>query len=198
MAVIAIDIDDVLIPFYASMADWHNQNFGTVLDAGQLTSNKLTSGWGLEESYWIAKCNDFHASGESAQIPLSIDAQQALTKLKEAKHEIVLVTSRPASHRAHTHDWMLRNVGNITQELLMCDDFSGKQGTFHMNKGEIAHSIGASFLIDDAPHYIESCEPTPVTGILFGDYTWNSSHHDVLLHAKSWSEALDIINSREL
>lgn len=197
MALLAVDIDDVLIPFFSSLADWHNKRLGTNYKVDSLRDFNLSSGWGIDEEYWIAQCNLFHSTGGSASIDIDPEAGSSLARLAE-DHEIVLVTSRPVFHHQHTSGWMKRNLSNVTDRLIMCDSYTADGGTAHMNKGDIAKDLGADYLIDDAVHYIEKANQSGVKGILFGNYSWNRAGHDKFLHARTWADVEAIIEADNL
>ncbi len=194
MSVIAVDIDDVLIPFYQSLADWHNRQNGTDHHMDHLPTTRLSDGWGGEEVYWIEQCNTYHqdALSGSSTIPIFPEAKQSLLELKNRGHRLILVTSRPVLHRDLTQRWVDANLDGIVDDLHMSQTFSTVEATLNMKKGELCKYLGATVLIDDSPHYIQSAVEHGVLGILFGDYSWNRTT-DHTHRAHTWADAVGLI-----
>ncbi len=190
---IAVDYDDVLIPFMESFLKWYNHGNNTNHSHRDNRSMDLSITFGKDIQYWVDQMNEFHSSGLSSQLDPHDSAIDVLRDLS-GNHDIVILTSRPVTHRSHLEKWIEINAGDVVTDLYMYDHKDQTTHTMDHNKGAKCIDIGASLLIDDHHGHIDAALDHGVSGILYGDHAWNESHHERFEHhATSWDEVRGIV-----
>lgn len=192
---IAVDYDDVLVPFLESFLSWYNQANGTNHDPMNNREYSLVPTFGNSRQYWADHMNEFHRSGLSAQMTPYENSIETLEKLSK-NHEIVILTSRPSMHRSHLEDWISQHAGDIVQELHMFEGKDQHKPTIGHDKGSACLGLGAGLLIDDNHGYVQSAVDSGVGGILFGHHRWTEAHRDTYDHAHNWQEVYDIVEQK--
>lgn len=190
---IAVDFDDVLIPFLTEFLLWHNQNYGTNHRPEENRTFVLNESFGMTTQYWVDRMNEYHRFGYSTDINPDEDALAVLRELKENSHQVAIVTSRPNVHRKHLEKWISQHAGDVVGELHMYTQGDQTKATTSHNKGEVCLDIGASLLIDDHHRNVGSAVEKGVGGILYGEHAWNAEHRQQFDHALNWGEVHDII-----
>jgi len=191
---IAVDYDDVLVPFVNKFLAWHNERNNTGYDVQAMEHFHFGRNFGGSEQMWTDSINVFHGLGLSAQLDPNEGAVEALRYLAK-DHDVVILTSRPSMHREHLEKWVDKHVSGIVGELHMFDGKDQTKPTTGHNKGAVCREIGAGLLIDDNNGHIESAVSQGVGGILFGDHRWTQDHRHKYEGASNWGEAIKIVDS---
>ena len=187
---IALDYDDVLIPFFPSFFAWYNPQYGTNHSADDnFEFTDLSKAFGHDRFYWADEMNRFHYSGLSAQLDPLDGALDALDVLADDGHSFIIMTSRPSVHREHLEGWVERHIPHHVQEVHMYEGDSNRPTT-HQNKGEICAGLGVDLLIDDNHAYVATAIDNDLQGIVFGNNSWTQPIKDVP-HASDWSEVVE-------
>ena len=191
---IAIDYDDVLIPFMESFLAWYNEREGTELRATDNIDYDLSVAFGHNIQYWVDQINVFHASGASAMTDPFAGALQSIDRLSR-DHDLVIMTSRPSIHRAHLEGWVERHAGDVIQDIHMFEGASQHKHTLHHDKGELCKYYGVDLLVDDSPSNVRKTLAQDVQAVMFGNYAWNrrfASEFPEVAH--DWVEVESIVN----
>ena len=189
--VLAIDIDEVLMPFMEGFFKYQNTKFGTDFKiTSTMPYHSAHQFIGDTVEQFQRKLDGFIESDlYRKSFPIQ-GAQTAVEKLKD-RYQLVIVTARPATVRELTEDWVRNHFPETFTDVYFVpwveDRVPDKQGSLV--------SLGAEILVDDNLSHIEEAVGGNVRGILFGDYPWNQT--DTLpsgvTRAKTWSEVEEIL-----
>jgi uncharacterized HAD superfamily protein len=192
--IIAVDIDEVLMPHFQDLADWYNKNYGTKLT---LANNhpKNTEGWGtdsFEEA--VRRVQKFLVSDTFKKSKPFEEAKDAIRQLAQ-KYKLVVITSRDDLVRETTHRWLTTHFENLFEETHFTAMYSLKGGARH--KADIAKEMGVDYLIDDSLEHIEKAIEAGITGLLFGDYPWQRKEliPTRAVRVKNWQEVLEYFDA---
>jgi 5'(3')-deoxyribonucleotidase len=123
MVRLGIDLDGVVADFTKGWIDFYNRDFGT-----QLTPDQVVTWNGMTEITHFEKMSEFwrwssDLDGRSLFWHLEPfpGAIEALHRLHEDGHEIVILTMKPSFAREDTHEWIV-SQGIPTTEVHIRDD----------------------------------------------------------------------------
>ena len=107
---LGIDLDGVVADFNRGWMRRYNDDFGTSLETGQVVTwdamVDLTHFGNTDEFWTWANANG--RNGLFRDLPLYPGAVEALEQLA-VRHELVIITSKPPGHEAHTYEWIGRH-----------------------------------------------------------------------------------------
>lgn len=195
--VIATDIDEVLFPFVAEFAGWHNQEYGTDLSFGDFKSYEFQEVIGVSIPETVHRVHSFLSvdHGHATVSPLE-KSQEAVATLGE-DYRLAAVTARHPQFEDPTLHYILQYYqGQITDLTLV-----GHKETLETvrTKAEVCLEIGAIALIDDSVQHVVGCVEAGVEGLLFGDYPWNQIEElpKGVVRCPNWSGVLEHFGVRE-
>eukprot|EP00924_Labyrinthula_sp_SR-Ha-C_P015432 maker-scaffold_84-snap-gene-0.45-mRNA-1 protein AED:0.00 eAED:0.00 QI:142/1/1/1/1/1/3/1269/219 len=182
--VFAVDIDEVLVDFMTSMAEYHNKIYGTNYKKEDFFSYEFNLVWGGSIKETVDKVHDFYETEEFKNGLKPIEgAREVLEKYKDT-FDFQCVTSRP--------DYVADVTKNLISKLYP-DIFSSFHFGSHYTKDspdpdaehhskkskpDMCKEIDAVGLIDDSYKYATHCVdqmPSQFTILLFGNYAWNQA-----------------------
>eukprot|EP00911_Craspedida_sp_UC1_P002380 UC1_evm1s1780 len=189
--VLAVDLDEVLGHFVPTLADFHNEKYGTALTAHDFDSYTFREVWGGDESESKSKVNAFFASPHFTNgIPVVEGAQEAMIEL--SRHfELVIVTSRQHAIAAETSRWIDEHFSGLFSRVLFGNHW-GATGE-KRSKPDMCDSIEAVALIDDSLRYALQCAGRLQRVILFGHHAWNQHQGalpDSVVRVADWTGAV--------
>lgn len=196
---IAIDIDDVLADTTDALRLFVNQKFG--LELKEHHYRIKSEYWGYYETVWAH--NGLETEGILDEFHAKYTLSQADTKPVQgskdgvanlaAKYRLIAVSSRGIAQQAETERWMHDIFGDVF-DVIRCID-TRKTG---MEKGEVCHELGASYLIDDNVDHCSSAIKSGLTAILFGMYGWQ--HEDRVsekaVRCINWDEVTEYFDAQ--
>ena len=192
--IIAVDIDEVLFPFIAQFAEFHNARYKTKLTPEQFLSYEFEHALGLNLTETIERVYEFTSQDHLHIQPLG-EAQTALKKLSE-EFELHIITARNPKFEASTRAWIETYFEGIFSsiELIGYAPVMEKPRT----KAEVCLSLGAQILIDDSVDHLKECSRLGIEGVLFGDYTWNQTESlpKGVVKCTNWEEVLEHFDGR--
>lgn len=203
--VVAIDIDEVIAQFLPSMAQFHNEIYGTSYTMESFHSYDFTTVWGGTMEETSTKVRDFFDSGRVLHLDPVPGALEALTSL-QADFELHIVTARQQHAEELTKKWINRHFPNIFTDIHFGNHYSNDGKS--RSKAEICRSIGSCLLVDDNLSYARNCAHEGIPAILFGNYNWNrptsadtdlrqqTSGQWMIQEAHSWTEVVELVYSR--
>jgi 5'(3')-deoxyribonucleotidase len=189
--VVAIDIDEVLIPFMGSFLDYHNERYGTnyqlKLDMNYFGVHEML-GDSVKETQ--RKVDDFAESNNYRHGSPIEGAKDSIEKLK-CHYDLVVVTARPASVRELTEAWVRNHFGETFKDVHFSDWLQDQVP----DKAIVLRESGADVLIDDNLRHIREAVAIGLRGILFGDYPWNQAEElpTGVTRAKNWGAVEEIL-----
>jgi 5'(3')-deoxyribonucleotidase len=190
--VIAVDVDDVLMPLTPHFVKHLNARHGTSHRAEDNKDFFYDISFGFTREQVEAELKVFGDSDEHAAVRPIDGAIAALQKLQE-KYDIHVITARGNHWRRTTEAWLHRMFPATFEHIHFLYDPS--DDTVHVPKSAICKQIGATVMIDDAVHNIEDCVSAGIRGILFGDYVYNREAElpTGVVRAKDWKEVVKVL-----
>lgn len=189
--VLAVDIDDVLIPFAPSFIERYNQKHDT-----NYTHDDYSSYFFVKDIYGVETedeaeryITEYLQWAMANNTPLKSEAVEAIRKLED-HYDIYVITSRHPENYEATKNWLQKQLPDVFKDVHFIRAREEKT-----SKAQICAEIGANVLIDDHPDHLKDCAKYGVKGLLFGDYRWN---RDIALPAnvqrvQDWAEALEVL-----
>lgn len=188
--VIAVDIDDVLVPHVQDLIAWHNREYGTKMNIGDYRSQD-PSDWGAETiQIAIKRVQRFFDTPDFLESTPLKQAYEVLSALSTS-YDLIIITARDNIIEDVTRDWLNRHFVEIFKEV----HFTAR---FNLNgdkksKADIALNAKATYLIDDSLENILGTAEVGLKFLLFGDYPWNRSEElpKGVTRVKNWQEVLE-------
>lgn len=194
--IIAVDIDDVIVPHFQDLIIWYNQKYGTKL---RLEHNQKgdPKPWGVETvDEAIKRVQGFFETPEFANPSPFKEAVEAL-RILSSDFILVAMTARDTLVERITQDWLDRHFSEIFKEAHFTARYNleGKS----RSKADVGLEIGAAYLIDDTPANVLEAARVGIKGLLFGNYPWNET---VLLpknvvRAKDWPAVMEFFDAKK-
>lgn len=201
--VLAVDIDDVLVPTHAALAGHLNASLGLSIDPDQ------EEGYGLVEAVMRAsgfpqgevlkRIQAFLLGEEFMAVEPLRGAPEAIADLGEA-YAIIAVTARSPELQEVTRAWVSARFPQAIHEVYFPNIAALTEGVVEVNKLNHLVAAGAVALIDDKPSHLLGLDEASIEGILFGDYPWNraeSALPERVKRVRDWGEASRLLLSRE-
>lgn len=183
--IIGIDFDDVLVATNEALALFHNRVYGTSYRVEDVREWSLIRLWGCSEEEAHQRIAEFVRAGEHVETQPVVDAAMGICALRDAGHDLLVVTSRPESAREVTLELAAAHFPKL--EVL----FAGRGG----EKSELCRHHGIDTFIDDALHNIDDVASV-VERVLLFDRPWNRVNDSGLPNVHrvhSWREILKIL-----
>jgi hypothetical protein len=166
---IAIDIDETLIDFMGSFAEWQNRRYLTSYKVSQLQGLDFWTTWGYDKPEAIRRTEEFYFSPEQLLISVIDGAREVIEELAKY-HELYTATARP------------ERVKNITRRLIennfpRCFKDHFCVGTWGieapaMNKAQRCKEEGIELVIDDSLRVINQCLEVGIAPVWY-QKDWN-------------------------
>ena len=152
--IIAVDIDEVLMPHFDSLIAWYNEQYDTSL-TGYDNHPTDPGNWGTDDvSVAIKRVHKFYETDEY-----------------KASNELIVVTARDTIIEASTELWLEDHFQQIFSEIHFTNHFSleGKR----RDKSQVLKELGAEYFVDDSLENVFGAAELGIESILFGDFAWN-------------------------
>ncbi len=197
--IIAVDIDDVLVPHGDVLIEHLNKKFrANVNIEGFYSLDELMIAYQRSKQEIRQRIHDFLESDEFAAIEPVEESVDALASLKP-HYELIIVTARPGITHRMTEEWLREHFPEVFSGVHFANtDYSW--GTLKgVSKQNICQVIAADYLIDDSLKHIEEVVACGMKGILFGDYHWNQADElpENAVRVSGWNEALSVLLPKE-
>ena len=163
---IAIDIDEVLVPFLSPMAKYHNKSisktrysyvYRDIFDITEEESQKMVQ--------------EFYKSQAFTQLTPMRGAQQAMYKLRRGADKLYIVTGRQDTVRDETEDWIDTFFPNIFDDVILTNSYTPHE----VKKSDICRALNIGLIIDDNKGICDQCIEAGTDALNFvGDeiYPW--------------------------
>lgn len=194
--IIAVDIDEVLVPHFPGLISWYNSEYGTNLTL-EHNHPKDSRPWGTENiTQAIKRVHKFFDTPAFLNPTPYDDALEALRKLSE-RYVLVVVTARDTIVEKVTREWLETHFEELFQEAHFTASYNleGKSQT----KADVCLALGAGYLIDDSLDNITGVAEVGIRGLLYGHYPWNQSDrlHEGITRVKDWQEVLEYFDGKD-
>lgn len=182
---IAIDIDEVLCPFFHPMVRRRGKAVPTkphpyvYRKALNITE---------EESSSIVR--EFYTSEEFKNLPIIKYSDYALYQLKGREHVLYAVTGRQSVARDTTETWLNTHFPSVFQDLVMTNSFTPKE----IPKSHLCSSLNLNAIIDDSFETCRDCKNEGLEAIHFVGaplYPWCHVTDPDVIRVSNWLEVLN-------
>ena len=145
---IAIDIDEVLVPFLSSMAKYHNKTitktrysyvYRDIFDITEEESQKMVQ--------------KFYRSQDFTRLVPIRGAQRAMYKLRRGADKMYIVTGRQDTAREETEDWLDTFFPNIFDDVILTNSYTPHE----VKKSDICRALNIGLIIDDNKGICDQC-----------------------------------------
>ncbi len=189
---IGIDIDEVVVEFVRGYLKLYEYETGKNVKFEEVRTYHFWEWLPLSKQETIDLAERYFNSRYFKEIELIVDSIESIHSLKD-KHEIFFITSRPASWRKATEDFLNKHFAGSNFTLIFSSDFHKDQGK---TKAEICKDLGIKLLIEDNANYALDAANLGINVILF-DKPWNEKHETPgkVKRLTTWKEAMLYINS---
>lgn len=188
--IVAVDIDDVLVPHFGELARFASESFGIHLTADEMfyagTVNAIMRRTGLSKEEIMSRIDAYLVSDEFYIDPLP-GAVEVLIKLSK-KYDLVIITARPQPMKDLTIAWLEKHFPELFSQVRVVGH--ERWGLGAAPKGHIFRELGVSILIDDHPTHCRAAHEQGIRALRFGEYPWSDSEDlpDNVEVVKNWEE----------
>jgi len=199
----AIDSDDVLFVLNNPLQEYKvelDRSMG-IVDTKVLTTEEifdynLGKVWGCSLDLAFEVIDGFFNSEYFDMMQPIPGAQEAIAKLKQSGHELVILTSRPSWVEQKTIGQIDKHYSGKFKDVLFSGEWSKTPNG--NSKGVICNDLGVDCLVDDRFKYCNDASKFGIESYLFdlgGKYGWNKKNGDPLppkiKRVLSWAEILE-------
>ena len=182
---IAVDIDEVLCPFFHPMAK----------RVGKTPPKKphpylYSKALGITEDQSRVMVSEFYQSEEFKKLIPFKHAAYALYQLKGRDYSIYAVTGRQGEAREGTEDWLNEHFSGVFDDLVLTNSFTNNE----VPKSKLCLALNISSIIDDSFQTCVDCHGKGIEAIHFvGEplYPWCHERHPAINTASNWLEVLN-------
>lgn len=184
MAVIAVDLDEVLSDTLVTFVEFHNREYGTSLTHEDFFSYRFEDVLQIPTDRIVTRILEFYLQ-DSNYIQPVLGAKPVLQALKE-KCNLIIVTARVNALEAVTREWVDREFAGIFDAIYFAHNVH--IGCARKAKHAYCLEHGATVMIDDSVEYLEPCTQHGVRALLF-DRRWNQNHAvPAIERVRSWQD----------
>ena len=186
MKTIAVDCDDVIVPFISTIAKFHNQEYGSTLEENHFKSYEFWRVWSGTEERAIEKVKEFQKSDMFKKMIPYEESRRIIPALAR-RYNLVLVTARPDYMLEETQDLLDTYFPNSFSEIHFTNEWAGNGKT--RKKSQICKEIKAELIIEDSHANAIDCAKSGIQAILINK-PWNTSEetHPNLYRVNNWPE----------
>ncbi|HET9722026.1 MAG TPA: hypothetical protein VFP32_03285 [Candidatus Saccharimonadales bacterium] len=194
-SIIAVDIDDVLVPHAESLINWYNQKYGTKLTLAH-NHSKDPKPWGTKTVEEAIK--RVHEYIHSAALFKAKPMRESINVLKELSqtYELAIITGRDTIIEEETRRWLARYYPELfkSTHFTAIYNLEGKA----RSKADVCSQAEAAYLIDDSLDQAIEVSKRGVMVLLFGDYPWNQAKRlpKGITRVKNWQEVLEYFDGQ--
>jgi len=192
---VAVDVDEVLGQFLASLNEYCLEVHGERYAVGDYGAYHFAGVWGCSQE---ASNDRVHAFFQSEHFRDGVapvgGARESLERLRRAGCDLVVVTSRQHCIEEQTRQWLEAHFPGIFSEVHFGNHFALEGAS--RRKSEICRDVGAHVLVDDNPQYALDCAEAGVEVVLFDwerRYPWSKAlgagEHERVRPVPTWRDA---------
>ena len=170
--IIAIDIDEVLLPHFEGLIAWYNHKYGTDLTLAHNHPSDPRP-WGTDSiSEAIVRVQGYFQTESFRNEAPFEEAVEAMRRLSD-DYELIVITARDVIIEQATRNWLAKNFDQVFREA----HFTAHYSLTGMNRSkvDVAKEAGATYFIDDSLTTVLEVANAGIESILFGNYPWNQS-----------------------
>ncbi len=192
--VLALDVDEVLFPFVAEFAPWHNECYGTSVQFGDFYTYEFEDVLKIPLSAVIERVHEFLEARDIHRKAQPLDyAREAVEKLG-SQYELVAITARHPQYRLITNEFLKAHFGDYFSNIVLVGHH-GNMPNGLQTKAAVCQEIGAVTLVDDSVSHVTTCAEAGIPAVLFGDYRWNQADQAdlpaLVTRCRDWQAVLE-------
>jgi hypothetical protein len=186
---IAVDLDEVLVPFVRPMAAWHRREMPSARKYKYVYRDMFQVS--EEESQRMVR--DFYKTPEFLFLHPILGSQRAMLRMRRGANKMYIVTGRQDAAREQTELWVDRNFPGIFDDVILTNSYTPME----VKKVDICRSLALDTIIDDSIDICNDCINNGIKAINFiGDgteiYPWcwspNFPETDMLKMQYGWKK----------
>jgi len=167
--IIAVDVDEVLVPHFEDLITWYNKTYGTTLTLND-NYNPDVRVWGAKsDEEAIRNVQRFFESPEFTDAQPFTEAKAVLARLSQ-RFRLIVVTARDTMIEEMTREWLNHHFADLIEDAHFTAKYT-LEGT-RKSKADVCRKIGAEYLIDDSADNVVAVAKIGIQGLLFGVYPW--------------------------
>lgn len=139
---VAIDIDEVLVPFVKPMAKWRGYKMPPSNTKYKYLYREM---FDISEDESSRMVREFYDSPEFLQLKPIFNSQLGVVRLKGKSQKIYAVTGRQDCVRLKTGEWLEKHFPGMFDDLVMTNSFTDHE----IKKVDICRSLAIDLIIDD-------------------------------------------------
>jgi uncharacterized HAD superfamily protein len=190
---IAVDLDDVLIPFASTVLEYYNALNGTnhkLEEFDNYTWKKISDGTVEGETKLMYSVLD---SLEYSKISSQKGAEEAIGKLHQY-HDLYVVSARPTEMEDISKKTISRLFKDKFNKIILVNDCPISVGE-RKTKADVCSKLEAQVLIEDSERHAIGVASVGIQVLLY-DKPWNQKvSHPNITRIYSWQDALREISS---
>jgi len=187
---IAVDIDEVLMPFVEPMANWRKLK----MPDKQKYSYVYRDMFNISEKESRKMVAEFYKSQPFEMILPMRHAQKSLNVIRDHCDKLYIITGRQEYARTETEDWLDMHFPDIFDDVILTNSYTPRE----IYKPDICTSLNIGVMIDDNDMTCGMCKNAGIKAIHFAGYDgknvypWCHYDEDSVLSWKEVLEKLDI------
>ena len=160
--VIAIDIDEVLVPFLPALSRFYTHQTNIKVRPQARHSYHYASLFNITEGEASDLVKEFYDTSFHANLRAIRGSKEMVKKLSE-KNTLIAVTGRQTYAREPTEELLKNNFRDSFTDIIYCDHFTPNS----RSKGEVCKQICADLLIDDSYKNCMECLELSIPAVNF-------------------------------
>ena len=168
--VIAIDIDEVLVPFLPALSRFYTRQTNIKVKMPPRYQYHYASLFNITEEESVELVKNFYDTSFHANLRPTRGSKEMVRKLSE-NNTLIAVTGRQSYARDPTEKLIKNHFRDSFSDIIYCDHFTSSA----RSKGEICKEISADLLIDDSYKNCKECLDLSIPAVNFTGwplYAW--------------------------
>ena len=177
---IAVDLDEVLVPFVRPMAQWHKREMPTARKYKYVYRDMFH----VSEDESRRMVLDFYKTPEFLYLQPITGSQRAIIRMRRGAKKMYIVTGRQDAAREQTELWIDRHFPGMFDDVILTNSYTPHE----IQKVDVCRSLALDTIIDDNIDTCLHCMEAGMNAIHFvGDevYPWCEESD---LSLKGWLE----------
>ena len=177
--VIAVDIDEVLCPFFRPLLKWRKVN-----PTSEKYPYRFKDVMNISETHSKRLVEKFYRSNEFKTLEPIQGSQNGMAYLKGLGYKVYAVSGRQSVARGQTEEWIQQHFPYTIDDVILTNSFT----KHNIPKVDMCHALGANIIIDDNTDICNECTVDGIRALNFiGDpvYPWCAENPRAV---QSWTD----------
>ncbi len=160
---VAIDIDEVLMPFVRPMARWKGVKMPPSNTRYEYVYRDM---FNITEEESVEMVRGFYKSNEFAEIKPIRGSQLGMTRIRSNFDRVYAVTGRQDIVRDRTEAWLNQHFEGVFDDVILTNSFTD----YEVSKLDICRSLAINTIYDDNMHTCLQCKEAGMVAFNFMGY----------------------------